>query len=108
VPIFILLIIATSLEVSGDALVRLSIFHPGGMIRWALLLAGALLLLGYGVFLNVAPVDFGRVVGLYVGTLFIVWQIINFIVFKSLPGMPVLLGGLLIIAGGAIVTFWRS
>lgn len=107
VPIVILLVIATTLEVSGDALVRLAILPPALGVRWATLFAGALLLLGYGTFLNLAPVEFGRVVGLYIAVLFIVWQVINAIVFRSFPGLPVLLGGLLIVAGGAIVTFWR-
>lgn len=72
-----------------------------------MLLAGAVLLLGYGTALNLAPVDFGRVVGLYIATLFVIWQIINLLVFKALPGPSVWLGGILIIAGGLIITFWR-
>jgi small multidrug resistance family-3 protein len=62
--------------------------------------------LGYGSFLNLAPVSFGRVVGLYIATLFVVWQLINYIAFHSVPTIPILLGGALVICGGAIVTFW--
>jgi hypothetical protein len=107
-PIVLLLLIATTLEVSGDAVVRLAIYQHAGGVRVALLLAGAALLLGYGSFLNIAPVDFGRVVGLYIATLFVVWQIINFLVFRSLPGLPVWVGGALVVAGGLIATFWRT
>jgi hypothetical protein len=107
-PIVLLLLIATTLEVSGDAVVRLAIYQHAGIVRVALLLAGAALLLGYGSFLNIAPVNFGRVVGLYIATLFVVWQIINFMVFRTLPGLPVWLGGALVIAGGLITTFWRA
>jgi small multidrug resistance family-3 protein len=107
-PIPLLLLIATTLEVSGDAVVRLALYNSVGPNRLALLCAGALLLLGYGTFLNTAPVDFGRVVGLYVATLFVVWQIINFIVFRTVPALPVCLGGLLIIVGGLIITFWPA
>jgi hypothetical protein len=107
-PIVLLLLIATTLEVSGDAVVRLAIFQHAGVVRVALLLAGAALLLGYGSFLNIAPVDFGRVVGLYIATLFVVWQIINFLVFRTLPGLPVWLGGTLVVAGGLIATFWHT
>jgi hypothetical protein len=57
--------------------------------------------------LNLAPLDFGRVVGVYVATLFVVWQVINFIGFRSLPGLPTLVGGTLIVVGGAVVTFWQ-
>jgi hypothetical protein len=103
----ILLVIATLLEVSGDAVVRMAIYNHVGAIRIALYLAGAALLFGYGSFLNLAPIEFGRVVGLYIATLFVVWQVINFIAFRTLPTMPILAGGVLVIAGGAIITFWK-
>ena len=60
-----------------------------------------------GAFLNLAPVDFGRVVGLYMAALFVVWQLINFVALRALPTMSILAGGGLVIAGGAIITFWR-
>ncbi len=107
VPPLILLVIATLLEVSGDAVVRMAIYNHVGAIRIALYLAGAALLFGYGSFLNLAPIEFGRVVGLYIATLFVVWQVINFIAFRTLPTMPILAGGVLVIAGGAIITFWK-
>jgi hypothetical protein len=105
-PLF-LLVIATTLEVSGDAVVRMAIYNHVGVIRIALFLAGAALLFGYGSFLNFAPLEFGRVVGLYIATLFVVWQLINFVAFRTLPTMPILVGGGLVIAGGAIITFWK-
>jgi hypothetical protein len=71
------------------------------------MLIGAALLLGYGTSLNLAPLEFGQVVGLYIATLFIVWQVINFAAFHTLPSLPTLVGGILIIAGGLIVTFWK-
>jgi hypothetical protein len=72
-----------------------------------LFIAEAILLFGYGLSVNLAPVDFGRVVGLYVAILFIMWQVINFIVFQVTPVAPVIVGGLLIVVGGAVVTLWR-
>jgi len=107
VPTLVLLLIATILEVSGDAVVRMAIYQHVGAARVALFLAGAALLFGYGSFLNLAPIEFGRVVGLYIATLFVVWQVINFIAFRTLPTMPILVGGGLVIAGGAIITFWK-
>ena len=103
----VLLVIATSLEASGDAIVRMAIFNHAGAIRIALFLAGAALLLGYGTFLNLAPLEFGQVIGLYLATLFVVWQVINLIAFKTLPTLPVVVGGAFIIAGGVIITYWR-
>ena len=107
IPPIVFLLIATTLEVSGDALVRKAIFDHQGVTRFGLAGAGAILLFGYGVSLNLAPVEFGRVAGLYVATLFVVWQVINFIAFRTLPTMPILAGGVLVIAGGAIITFWK-
>jgi hypothetical protein len=104
--IFLLLLAATSLEAFGDAVVRMGIGQTAWLPRSALFLAGALLLFGYGLSLNLAPIEFGRVVGLYIATLFIVWQLVNLIVFRSPPGMPVWFGGALIVVGGLIVTFW--
>jgi len=107
-PIPLLLLVATTLEVSGDATVRLAIYQHSGLTRIALLVGGAALLLGYGSFLNTAPLDFGRIAGLYIATLFVVWQVISFLVFKKPPGLPILLGGALVIIGGLIITFWRT
>jgi hypothetical protein len=108
IPIPFLLLVATTLEVSGDATVRLAMYQHAGLARIGLLLGAGMLLLGYGSFLNTAPVDFGRIAGLYIATLFVVWQIISFLVFKTVPGLPVLLGGALVITGGLIITFWRA
>jgi small multidrug resistance family-3 protein len=106
-PPVVFLLLATVVEVSGDAVVRLALHHVPGPVRLALFAAGAALLFGYGTLLNLAPLDFGRVVGLYIATLFVVWQLINWIVFRSAPTLPILCGGALIIIGGAIVTYWR-
>jgi drug/metabolite transporter (DMT)-like permease len=107
-PVLMFLIIATALEVSGDALIRKSIFEQTGLARLGLFLLGAVLLAGYGTFLNLAPLEFGQVVGLYIATLFVMWQLINFLFFRELPTVPILAGGVLIVAGGLIVSFWKS
>ena len=107
VPPPLLLIVATTLEVSGDAVVRMAIYDHIGLTRLALFTVGAALLLGYGSFLNLAPIEFGRVAGLYIATLYVVWQVINFVAFRALPTMPILVGGALIIAGGAIIAVWN-
>ncbi|HEY9532990.1 MAG TPA: hypothetical protein VIQ77_00570 [Mucilaginibacter sp.] len=106
-PIFFL-IVATTLEVSGDALIRKIIYDYTGAARIGFGLLGVLLLFGYGFFLNLAPVEFGKVVGLYIATLFIVWQIITYLTFKTIPSLPVIVGGTLVVAGGLIITFWQA
>ena len=105
-PIFFL-IVATTLEVSGDALIRRTMYEYTGPARIVFGIIGMLLLFGYGFFLNLAPVEFGKVVGLYIATLFVVWQIITYITFKTIPSVPIIVGGLLVVIGGLIITFWK-
>jgi hypothetical protein len=103
----VFLIAATTLEASGDAIVRLAIYDHAGAYRIALFAAGGALLLGYGTLLNLAPFEFSQVIGIYLGTLFVIWQIINFVFFRTMPTLPVVVGGALVVAGGAIITFWK-
>ena len=103
---FAFLIGATTLEATGDAIVRIGIGRHAWPVRCLLFLAGAVLLFGYGLSLNLAPVAFGRVVGVYVAMLFLVWQVVNFIAFRSRPGAPTYIGGAFILIGGMIVTFY--
>jgi small multidrug resistance family-3 protein len=107
IRVFLFLIVATALETFGDAIVRMGIGQTAWLPRSGLFLAGAVLLFGYGLSLNLAPIEFNRVVGLYIATLFVMWQIVNLIVFRTTPTLPILLGGALIVVGGLIVTFWE-
>ncbi|HKQ09933.1 MAG TPA: hypothetical protein VJS85_01980 [Rhizomicrobium sp.] len=107
-PVLAFLIAATALEVAGDAIIRKSLFEYAGPARIALFLLGTALVAGYATFLNLAPLEFGQVVGLYIATLFVMWQIITFLFFRTLPTAPILAGGVLIVAGGLIVSFWKS
>jgi small multidrug resistance family-3 protein len=104
------LIIATAVEVSGDAVVRIALYDHAGVtpIRIGLFLLGAMLVFAYSTFLNLAPLEFREVVGLYIATLFVVWQIVNFFFFKTVPTVPIVLGGALIVVGGGIVSFWKA
>ncbi len=101
--VFLFVLLATVLEASGDAVVRIALHHPSIPARVGLFLLGSLLLTLYGTSLNLAPVDFATVTGLYIATLFVVFQITNFIFFRAVPTPAVLVGGALIVAGGLIV-----
>ena len=107
-PLLTFLVIATGLEVSGDAIVRKALFGHAGLARVGLFLLGAVLLAGYGTFLNLAPLEFGQVVGLYIATLLVMWQMLTFVFFRTLPTAPIILGGSLIVIGGLIVSFWKQ
>ena len=104
---WLFLLVATILEVCGDALVRKSMYEYSGTYRLIATVVGTALLFGYGFMLNLAPVEFGKVVGLYIATLFVIWQVINYIVFHTIPPMSVLVGGGMIIVGGLIVSFGK-
>lgn len=104
--VLLLLAVAAGLEVGGDALMRAGL-HAGGAGRWAWLVAGAGVLAAYGIFVNLGPWDFGRVLGVYVVLFFLAAQLVNWLGFGIRPGAPVLLGGALICAGGLVLTAWR-
>jgi small multidrug resistance family-3 protein len=95
------------MEATGDAVIRLALGNHAIAARIGLFAAGGMLLFGYGLLLNLAPVEFEKVVGLYIATLFVFWQIVNFIFFRHSPTVPVLAGGTLIVVGGCVVTFWE-
>ncbi len=101
-----LLFLAACLEAGGDALVRLGLHGHHGAARIGLFLAGAAVLFSYGLAVNAPPWDFGRLLGVYVTLFFVVAQAINFLLFGVRPGVPILLGGGLIVAGGLVMTFW--
>jgi hypothetical protein len=102
-----LLIVCTSFESFGDATVRTGLYDRQGIARVATMAGGGVLLFLYGLFLNLAPLPFERVVGLYIATLFCVWQVVSYISFRTLPSLPILVGGALIVAGGLVVTLWQ-
>lgn len=101
------LIVATAMEVSGDAIVRIGLAQPGLAGRVLCFAGGAALLFGYGYALNSAPIEFEKVVGIYIAMLFIMWQFISFLFFRHTPTLPIVAGGSLIVVGGLIVAFWQ-
>jgi len=104
----VLLLIAAVLEVGGDAIVRAGLKGHTGVTRAGYLALGAIVLFGYGVFVNTAPADFGRLLGIYVVLFFIVAQLVNLLAFGVRPGIGVIAGGALIVAGGAVISVWKA
>jgi len=105
--IFLFVLAATILEATGDATLRVALHHSSLPIRIALFVFGGALLTAYGISLNLAPVEFATVTGMYIATLFVVFQITNYIFFRTAPTLPVFVGGALIVSGGLIVSLWR-
>ena len=71
------------------------------------MLGGGIVLYCYGLTLNLAPLDWGRLIGAYVAVFFVVAQVINFIFFRTAPTLPILVGGMFILAGGTIISLWQ-
>jgi len=106
--IFAFLVVATAFEVSGDAIIRNGLAHRVVSAKASYFLVGAVMLFGYGLSLNLAPIEFHRVVGIYIATLFVMWQLISFIAFRTVPSLPIVTGGSLIVIGGLVVAFWEG
>jgi small multidrug resistance family-3 protein len=98
-----ILIVAAALEVGGDALVRWGL--RGGQIFG--LLAGGLVLFVYGLTVNVPKWDFGRLLGVYIAVFFVVSQLVALLFFHEKLKAPMIAGGILIIAGGVVMTVWH-
>src|SRR5262249_61158259 len=98
------LVVAGVVEAGGGAAVRRG--FTGAPRGWIGLGAG--LLVAYGVFVNLnRTVDFSRLLGLYIVLFFVVSQLVGRVTFGE-PATPgLVLGGALILAGGAVLQLWR-
>lgn len=105
--VFLFVLGATIVEALGDAVLRIALHQSLLSYRVSFFVLGAALLTLYGTSLNLAPVEFAVVTGMYVATLFVVFQIVNFALFRHLPTPGILAGGALIVAGGIVVSLWR-
>lgn len=101
-------VVATIFEAVGDAVMRVALRAPYALPgRIALFALASFLLTMYGLFLNLAPVEFATVTGIYLASLFVAFQIVNFLFFRHVPSAGVLVGGTFIVAGAAIIYFWK-
>jgi small multidrug resistance family-3 protein len=98
----VVMVLAATLEVLGDALVRKGLRGAGlGLVALGFVVLGS-----YGVVVNRLALDFSRLLGAYVGFFAIVSVLFGWIVFKEqIPpstwlGLGVVLGGSLIIQLG--------
>jgi len=103
----LVLALAAMLEAGGDAIVRTGLHGHGYLQRGAVILLGGLVLTTYGVVVNTPQWDFGRLLGVYVSLFFLAAQVINTVVFRNPPSLPILVGGSLIVGGGLLMTFWQ-
>jgi drug/metabolite transporter superfamily protein YnfA len=94
----VILIGAALLEVGGIALMRMGLLGARGWI-----IAGGASLILYGLLVNQGMLDFGRLMGTYIAVFLVVSQIIAIVVFHESLGRTAIVGGALIVAGGAVM-----
>ena len=101
------IIAATIFEAVGDAIMRIALHYPVMPSRVFLFALATLLLALYGASLNLAPVEFAEATGIYIASLFVAFQAVNYAFFHHKPTPAVLVGGSLIIAGAVVVAVWK-
>jgi hypothetical protein len=106
--VFLLLLVAAILEVLGDAFFQSAVHRSSGWSRWIFLAAGGGTLSLYGLGVNLPRWDFGKLLGVYVVFFFVVAQVVARVRFNQPISRPILAGGFMIVAGGAIISFWKG
>ena len=98
-----LFILAALCEIGGGYLVWLCIRE--GKSIW-LALAGALVLVLYGVVPTLQPANFGRVYAAYGGIFVVISLLWGWRVDKISPDRFDLLGGAIVLLGAAVIMYW--
>jgi small multidrug resistance family-3 protein len=105
---YVVLVIAASLEVLGDACFQSGLYKSTGTTRAVWFVAGVAMLGFYGLFVNLPQWDFGKLLGVYVALFFIVAQVVAKVRFGQSPTPAIWVGGGMIVLGGLVITFWKS
>ncbi len=105
---FAVLLLAAFLEAYGDSCFQSGLYRNTGVARYAAFAGGAVTLALYGLVVNTPPWDFGKLLGVYVVLFFLVAQLLARVRFQQSPTTPILVGGSLIVAGGAVMTLWKG
>jgi drug/metabolite transporter superfamily protein YnfA len=90
---------AATLEVGGDAVIRKGL-RGGG---WLFVVAGAVMLAGYGLVVNLVQWDFSKLLGVYVAVFAAVSVLAGKFVFGDDVPMTTWAGLALILLGGAVI-----
>jgi len=101
------IIAATIFEAIGDAVMRIALHYHVVPSRILLFGLATVLLAMYGASLNLAPVEFAEATGIYIASLFVAFQVVNYIFFHTKPSPAVLVGGTLIVAVALVVAVWK-
>ena len=89
------IVAATIFEAIGDAVMRIALHYHVMPSRIFLFVLATILLGMYGASLNLAPVEFAEATGIYIASLFVAFQVVNYVFFHQKPTPAVLVGGTL-------------
>jgi drug/metabolite transporter superfamily protein YnfA len=106
--VMVILFCSALLEAGGDALMRMGQHSPTHGRAAMFFVLGGVVLASYGYTVNAPPWDFGRLLGVYVAFFFVLAQLISWLAFGQKPTPMVLLGGMLIVIGGCVVSLARA
>jgi small multidrug resistance family-3 protein len=98
---WLIFVAAACLEVGGDAVVRKGL--RGGGIAW--IVCGCLLLAFYGVVVNLAQLDFSRLLGVYVAVFAVTSVLAGKFYFGEAIAPSTWFGLAIIVAGGLVIQF---
>jgi multidrug transporter EmrE-like cation transporter len=101
------IVAATIFEAIGDALMRIALHYHVMPSRLFLFASATVLLAMYGASLNLAPVEFAEATGIYIASLFVAFQVVNYVFFHQKPSPGILVGGIFIVAGAIIISVWK-
>lgn len=101
------IIAATMFEAVGDAVMRIALHYHVMPSRIFLFALATLLLAMYGASLNLAPVEFAEATGIYIASLFVAFQAVNYLFFKHRPTPGIVVGGIFIVTGAIVVAIWK-
>jgi small multidrug resistance family-3 protein len=99
---------AAFLEAYGDSCFQSGLYRSRGVGRILVFLIGAASLIFYGLVVNIPRWDFGKLLGVYVVLFFLCAQLIARVRFGQVPTLAVIAGGVLITAGGMIITIFGA
>lgn len=108
VGVLILLSLAAFLEAYGDSCFQSALYRASGITRILFFASGAVVLSLYGLLVNAARWDFGKLLAIYVVLFFVITQILAKVRFNQQPTLPIMVGGLLIVTGGVLMLFWQA
>lgn len=99
---------AAIFEAYGDSCFQTGLHRSSGAGRILFFVIGAVSLAFYGLVVNTPRWDFGRLLGAYVVLFFLCAQIIAQVRFGQSPSLAVIAGGVLIVAGGVVITIFGT